>query len=146
MAGRGNVVIGGNLLSTTATMGAGVTRGGGRASKDMQPRCPSSTMGGVSIESTVVAPVEDRTAPPPLYSSETATKAAVVLRLCCSRSLIWERREELAIGVLRLIKSEGEEEEAVPVAGEDETAVDVGLPMSRDCAGVDAAVIEAAVV
>lgn len=93
------------------------------------------------MEATAVALAEDRTAPPlPLYSSETATKAAVVLRLCCNRSLIWERREELAIGVLRLMNSEAEEEEAVP-AGEDETAVDVGLPISRDCAGVDAAVV-----
>lgn len=127
-------------------MGAGFTSGGGNASKLMHPRCcPSSTMGGVSIESMVDALDEVL---PPLNPSETATNAAVVLRLCCSRSLICERREELAIGVLKLINSL-----PLAVAGEDDTvageavAEPTGLPTSRDGeAEVEAAVMETAVV
>lgn len=86
--------------------------------------------------------------PSTAQSSETATNAAVVLRLCCSRSLICERREELAIGVLKLINSL-----PLAAAGEDDTvageavAEPTGLPTSRDGeAEVEAAVMETAVV
>lgn len=52
------------MLSTTATMGAGLISGGGNASKFMHPRWVSSTMGGVSIESMVDA--QEVALPPPL--------------------------------------------------------------------------------
>lgn len=68
--------------------------------------------------------------------------------MCCSRSLIWERREELAIGVLKLINSlalAGEVQAGpVVVAGED--AVAVAFPTRRDDKVEEAAVMEATVV
>lgn len=98
-----------SLCSTTATMGVGLINGGGNSSKVMQLlRCASSTMGGVSIESMVLLLLLLllRTV---VYPSETATNALVTLRLCCNRSLICDRRDELLMGVLRLMKSAGTE-------------------------------------